>query len=161
VRRFGIVYLALVAVGLGLWVGGCGRLGDAASGDSSARDCHPDLATVTALRQEPVLTRVPPGASAATVNETVSCGWAGSAPPTLGVLDSEVTGADPDDVAPFYAELAGSSGWQAFGEGDHLYSGAKPDGTDCTWQLQVMSTDERTYHVRITYTPRDLRPTCL
>ncbi|WP_170216141.1 hypothetical protein [Asanoa ferruginea] len=128
---------------------------------SSAPDCHPDLATVAALRQEPVLTRVPPGARGLLVKETVSCGWAGSAPPALGMLDSEVTGGDSDDVARFYTDLAGSSGWQTFGGGDQLYSGAKPDGTDCTWQLQVVSTAERTYHVRITYTPRDLRPTCL
>jgi hypothetical protein len=161
VGRFGNVFLAVVAVGAGLWVGGCGRLGDAVSADASARDCHPDLTTVAALHQEPVLTRVPPGASTAPVHETVSCGWAGSSAPQLGMLDSEVTGAGADDVARFYAELAGSSGWQAFGQGDHLYAGAKPDGTDCTWQLQVVSTAKRTYRVRVTYTPRDLRPTCL
>jgi hypothetical protein len=158
VGRFGVVCLA---VSTSVLLGGCGRLGDAVSGNPAARDCHPDPATVAALRQEPVLTRVPPGASAAPVNETVSCGWEDSGPPRPGMLDSEVSGAGADDVARFYAEAASASGWQAFDQGDDVYSGVKPDGTDCTWQLQVVGNGERTYRVRITYTPRDLRPTCI
>lgn len=151
-----------MAAALGLCVGGCGRLGDAMSGDRSARDCHPDPKTVAALRQEPVLTQAPPGATLATATETVSCGWEDSKPLNLGMLDGEVTGAGAvDEVSRFYADLARSSGWAAFGQGSHVYDASKPDGTNCTWRLQVLSTADGVYNVQILYTPRDLRPTCL
>ncbi|MEU4481687.1 hypothetical protein AB0F68_27020 [Micromonospora sp. NPDC023966] len=98
----------------------------------------------------------------ATAKETVSCGWEDSKPPDLGMLDGEVTGAGAaDEVSRFYAKLARSSGWHALGQGGHVYDASKPDGTNCTWRLQVLSTAEGTYHVQIIYTPRDLRPTCL
>jgi hypothetical protein len=156
------VRIAVLVAVLGLSVGGCGDLGDAMSGGFTARDCHPDPKTVAALRQEPVLTRTPPGATAAAVTETVSCGWEKSWPPDLGMLDREVTGAGAaDDVARFYADLARSSGWEAFDQSVHVYAADKPDGTNCTWLLQVLSTGEGAYRVQITYTPRDLRPTCL
>ncbi|GAA4562520.1 hypothetical protein GCM10023176_04150 [Micromonospora coerulea] len=145
------------AVPCGLW-----DLGDAISGDITARDCHPDPKTVAALRQEPVLTQTPPGATLAAVTETVSCGWESPRPPSLGTLDREVTGTGAaDDVSRFYADLARASGWEAFGHGSHVYDAGKSDGTSCTWSLQVLSTAGGTYHVQITYTPRDLRPTCL
>ncbi|MFC7485046.1 hypothetical protein ACFQX7_40290 [Luedemannella flava] len=117
---------------------------------------------VAALRQEPVMVQAPPGAALAPATETVSCGWESSEPPNLGMLDREMTGAGgADDVSRFYADLARSSGWQAYGPGSHVYAASKPDGTNCTWLLQVLGTADGTYHVRITYTPRDLRPTCL
>lgn len=160
-----------MAAALGLCVGGCDRLGDAISG-YPARDCHPDPKTVAALHQEPVLTQAPPGATLSAATETVSCGWEESKPPNLGMLDVEVTGAGAaDEVSRFYEDLARSSGWKTFGQGSlvfqdmagrhHVYDASKPDGTNCTWGLQVLSTAEGVYHVQITYTPRDLRPTCL
>lgn len=161
--RVGVVSHAVVVAALGLCLGGCGQLGDAISGDVTGRDCHPDPKTVAALRQEPVLTQTPPGATpTAAAAETVSCGGEGSEPLSLGMLDREVTRAGAaDDVSRFYADLARSSGWHAFRQGNHVYDASKPDGTDCTWNLYVLSTAEGTYHVQITYTPRDLRPTCL
>lgn len=161
--RVGVVSHAVVVVALGLCVGGCGRLGDAVSGSLSARDCHPDPKTVAALRQEPVLAQAPPGATLAAATETVSCGWGeGSKLPNPGMLDREVAGAGAaGDVSRFYADLARSSGWQAYGRGGHVYDAGKPDGTNCTWSLQVLDTAKGTYHVQIIYTPRDLRPTCL
>ncbi|WBB70053.1 hypothetical protein [Micromonospora sp. WMMD812] len=153
-------HAVMVAV-VGLSVGGCGRLGDAMSGDP-ARDCHPDPETVAALRQEPVLTRTPPGAVPTSVTESVSCGWDGTHTPDLGMLEREIAGAGAaGDVSRFYADLARSSGWEAFDQPSHVYDANKSDGTACTWLLQVLSAAEGTYRVRITYTPRDLRPTCL
>ncbi|MGW5672639.1 hypothetical protein [Micromonospora sp. NPDC003776] len=168
-KRVGV---GLVVALLGLGVGGCGDLGDAISGGLSARDCHPDPKTVAALRREPVLTRTPPGATLGSVAETVSCGWdsAGS-PPQLGIVEREVTGAGAsDEVTRFYADLARSGGWkeydqatrnEAFGPDNHVFDASKADGTHCTWGLQVLSTATGTYQVQITYTPRDLRPTCI
>ncbi|MEU4214072.1 hypothetical protein [Actinoplanes sp. NPDC026623] len=160
--RVGIVSYAAVVGTLGFCLGGCGVLGDAASGDVTDRDCHPDPKSVAALSDEPVLTQAPPGATAAAPTETVSCGWAGSGSPSLGMLDREITRAGAtDDVSRFYADLAGSSGWKTFGQGTNVYDASKPDGTHCTWSLHVVSGAEGTYHVQIEYTPRDLRPTCL
>ncbi|SCE79738.1 hypothetical protein GA0074695_1199 [Micromonospora viridifaciens] len=147
---------------LGLGVGGCGRLGDAISGGFSARDCHPDPKTVAALRKEPVSTQTPAGASATVVTDTLSCGWVDPTPINLGMLDREVTGAGAADaVSRFYTDLGRSSGWEAFDQSIHVYDATKPDGSNCTWHLYVLNTAEGTYHVQITYTPRDLRPTCL
>ncbi|MGN9804348.1 hypothetical protein [Micromonospora sp. L32] len=158
-RRLDVFHSAVVLAALALAVSGCGRLGDAISGDLSDRACHPDPETVAALRQEPVLTRTPPGATAGPTTETVSCG---DEPPSFGMLDREVTGAGTaDDVSRFYADLGRSSGWERFDHGVHVYDAGKPDDTRCTWRLQVVSTAEGTYHVQVFYTPRDLRPTCL
>ncbi|WP_238008295.1 hypothetical protein KZZ52_58445 [Dactylosporangium sp. AC04546] len=161
--RVGVVSSAVVVAALGLSLGGCGRLGDVISETGSARDCHPDPETVAALRQEPVLTQAPPGANLAATTETVSCGWDSPGPPNLGMLDSEVTGAGAaGDVSTFYADLARSSGWRAYGQSSsHVFAASKSDETKCSWLLQVRQTAEGTYHVQITYTPRDLRPTCL
>ncbi|MEV0810729.1 hypothetical protein [Micromonospora sp. NPDC050200] len=98
------------------------------------------------------------------MSETLSCGWEGSEPLNLGMLDRDVAGAGAaDDVSRFYADLARSSGWQALGQsiGTSIFDASKPDGTDCSWSLQVRNIAEGAYHVQITYTPRDLRPTCL
>ncbi|MEU8262507.1 hypothetical protein AB0C02_17975 [Micromonospora sp. NPDC048999] len=109
------------------------------------------------------MTQTPPGAALVTVTETVSCGWVDSKPLRLGMLEGKVTGAGAaDEVARFYADLARSSGWQGFDQDVNVYNASKPDGTDCTWNLYVLSSvAEGTYQVQITYTPRDLRPTCL
>ncbi|MFD0784957.1 hypothetical protein ACFQZ8_13710 [Micromonospora azadirachtae] len=161
-NRLGVVSPVAVLAVLGLCLAGCGRLGDAVSGDLSARDCHPEPKTVAVLRQEPVMTQPPPGATLAAARETVSCGWDGSALPNLGMLDREVTGAGAvGNVSRFYADIARASGWRSFDRSSQVYSASKPDGTNCTWNLQVISTAEGTYRVQITYTPRDLRPTCL
>lgn len=166
VGRTGVVAGAVTAVVLvvGLGLGGCGRLGDVISGLGSASDCHPDSETVAALRREPVLTQAPPGASLAAVTETVSCGWdrEGPEPPNLGMLDREVTGAGAaDEVSRFYTALARSSGWHAYDPAGHVVDASKSDDTGCTWGLQVHGTAEGSFRVQITYTPRDLRPTCL
>lgn len=161
--RVGIVRAAVVAA-LGMCLGGCGRLGDALSGDISARDCHPDPETVAALRQEPVLNQAPPGATLSAATETVSCGWNSSKKKNLGMLDGGVTGAGAaDEVSRFYADLVRSSDWQASGQSTSpsVFDATKSDGTGCSWHLQVRETAHGTYDVQITYTPRDLRPTCL
>ncbi|MEE6262947.1 hypothetical protein [Plantactinospora sonchi] len=154
--------MAMVLGLAGIGLGGCGRLGDVVSDIGSARDCHPDSETVAALRQEPVFTQAPPGADLAAAAETVSCGWEGPETPSLGMIDRAVTGAGAaDEVSRFYADLARSSGWRAYDPGSHVFDASKSDGTGCTWRLQVLGTAEETYQVQITYTPRDLRPTCL
>ncbi|MGR6321681.1 hypothetical protein Q2K19_17290 [Micromonospora soli] len=163
-RRLRIIAYATVMVAVGLFGGGCGRLGDAISGDVSARDCHPDPKTVAALRKEPMVTQAPPGATLAALSETVSCGWEGPEPINLGSLDRDITGAGTaGEVSRFYTDLARSNGWQALGQGGgpSTFDAGKPDGTHCSWYLQVRNTAKGTYHLQITYTPRDLRPTCL
>lgn len=167
-KRVGV---GLVVAVLGLGVAGCGDLGDAVSGDLTGRDCHPDPKTVAALRREPVLTRTPPGATPGAVTETVSCGWESSGPPQLGMLEREVTGAGvAAEVTRFYAGLARSGGWQAFdqearaeafGRDNHVFDAWRADDTRCTWDLQVLSTATGTYQVQVTYTPRDVRPSCI
>jgi hypothetical protein len=161
VSRVGILSRFVLVAGLGLFLGGCGDLGDAIDGSLTKRDCYSDPRTVSALRREPVLTQTPPGATPTAVTETVSCGWNSSKLWNLGKLDREITGTGAaGDVSRFYADLARSSGWMV-SDGVHVLDAWKPDGTDCTWGLQVLSTANGIYHVQVTYTPRDVRPSCL
>jgi hypothetical protein len=163
VSRVGTVSHAAVAVALGLCLAGCGRLGDTVDGSLAGRDCHPDPTTVAALRQEPVMTQAPRGAVLGPVTETVSCGWEGSGVhPEKGSLDLKVTRAGTtDDVSRFYAGLTRSSGWTEFDASDKVYYAWKPDGTRCDWSLQVLDAAKGSYDLRIEYTPRDLRPSCI
>lgn len=164
VSRIGVVRAAAAVAAFGMCLGGCGRLGDALSGEAAARDCHPDPETVAALRQEPVLHQAPPGSILAAATETVSCGWDSSKSINLGMLDSEVSGAGAaSEVSRFYADLVRSGGWQVYDQSTRpsVFDAVKPDGTGCSWHLQVRETVDGTYQVQITYTPRDLRPTCL
>jgi hypothetical protein len=169
VTRVGTVSHAAVVVTLGLCLAGCGELGEALDGSIVGRDCHPDPTTVAALRREPVMIQAPPGAALGTVTETVSCGWENGPFPEDGRLDLDVARAGAtDDVARFYAGLAHSSGWtesdqsgKDFDQGDEVYSAGKPDGTECDWTFQVRGVATGSYHLRIEYTPRDVRPSCI
>jgi hypothetical protein len=161
VSRVSLVGVVVVALGLGLV--GCGRLGDVMSGGWTPEDCHPDPKTVAAVRLEPMFAQAPPGAVLGQVTETVSCGWADEAPVNLGQLEREVTGAGAaDDVARFYADLARSTGWSGGGHGEaNVYAAGKQDSTSCSWAFRVFGTAVGIYQVEITYTPRDVRPSCL
>jgi hypothetical protein len=152
------LWLAIVV----LLAAGCGRLGDVASG--IGRDCHPDPATVDAIRNDPVLTQPPPGARFGAEVETESCGWDSAGPPTLGAFGRAVMAAgDAERVSAFYAELARSGGWQVYPDSvaPGVFDAAKDDGTGCTWHLRVGEAPAHTYFTEVTYTPRDVRPTCL
>ena len=120
----------------------------------------PDPKTVVALRQEPMLTQTPPGASLAAVTETVSCGWEGSGSPT-----SECSTARSLEPVPLMRCRASTQTSPAPATGRHLaravMSTTLRSRTD---QLHVEppgNQQARDLRVQITYTPRNLRPTCL
>jgi hypothetical protein len=118
--------------------------------------CHPDAETAATLRREAALTTAPPGAALGELREELPCGR----PIRRGVLAHEVTGAGQvPEVSAFYETLATRGGWQA-GGGSGVYTARKPDGHGCRWELAVRNTAAGTYHVQISYVPRDRSTAC-